>query len=59
MLDLVARGQDNPTIARTLVLTNKTVRNYVYGIASKLGATDRSALIVMAREAGIGVDSPA
>jgi DNA-binding NarL/FixJ family response regulator len=56
VLDLVARGQDNPTIARTLVLTNKTVRNYVYGIASKLGASDRSALIVMAREAGIGVD---
>lgn len=57
VLDLVARGQDNPTIARTLVLTNKTVRNYVYGIASKLGATDRSALIVMAREAGVGLDS--
>jgi DNA-binding NarL/FixJ family response regulator len=57
VLDLVARGQDNPTIARTLVLTNKTVRNYVYGIATKLGATDRSALIVMAREAGVGVDS--
>ncbi len=59
VLDLVARGQDNPTIARTLVLTNKTVRNYVYGIASKLGASDRSALIVMAREAGIGVDATA
>lgn len=57
VLELVARGQDNQTIARTLVLTNKTVRNYVYGIASKLGATDRSALIVMAREAGVGVDS--
>lgn len=59
VLDLVARGQDNPTIARTLVLTNKTVRNYVYGIATKLGAADRSALIVMAREAGVGVDSTA
>jgi len=59
VLDLVARGQDNPTIARTLVLTNKTVRNYGYGIASKLGASDRSALIVMAREAGVGVDAPA
>ena len=56
VLDLVARGQDNPTIARTLVLTNKTVRNYVYGIASKLGAADRSALIVMAREAGVGLE---
>ncbi len=56
VLELVARGQDNATIARTLVLTGKTVRNYVYSIASKLGASDRSSLIVMAREVRIGVD---
>lgn len=55
VLDLVARGLDNGSIARTLVLTSKTVRNYVYGIIGKLGAPDRSALIVMAREAGFGV----
>ena len=55
VLELVARGLDNGSIARTLVLTNKTVRNYVYGIITKLGAADRSALIVMAREAGVGV----
>ena len=54
VLDLVARGLDNSSISRTLVLTSKTVRNYVYGIISKLGAPDRSALIVMAREAGLG-----
>lgn len=54
VLELVARGLDNGSIARTLVLTNKTVRNYVYGIITKLGAPDRSALIVMAREAGLG-----
>ncbi|WP_308797332.1 response regulator transcription factor [Agromyces silvae] len=54
VLDLVARGLDNGSIARTLVLTNKTVRNYVYGIITKLGAPDRSALIVIAREAGFG-----
>ncbi len=54
VLDLVARGCDNGTIARTLVLTNKTVRNYVYGIITKLGVPDRSALIVTAREAGLG-----
>lgn len=56
VLDLVARGHDNPTIARMLVLTGKTVRNYVHGIASKLGASDRGRLIVMAREAGYGSD---
>ena len=54
VLELVARGLDNGSIARTLVLTSKTVRNYVYGIITKLGAPDRSALIVMAREAGFG-----
>ena len=54
VLDLVARGRDNTAIARTLVLTSKTVRNYVYSIMTKLGAPDRGALIVLAREAGLG-----
>lgn len=58
VLDLVARGLDNGSIARNLVLTNKTVCNYVYGIITKLGVPDRSALIVMARESGFGVDPP-
>jgi DNA-binding NarL/FixJ family response regulator len=57
VLELVARGHDNSTIARTLVLTNKTVRNYVYGILTKLGVADRSRLIVLARESGFGADS--
>jgi DNA-binding NarL/FixJ family response regulator len=56
VLEHVARGSDNATIARALVLTGKTVRNYVSGIASKLGAPDRARLIVMAREAGFGVE---
>lgn len=54
VLELVARGLDNSSIARTLVVTSKTVRNYVYAIITKLQAPDRSALIVMAREAGFG-----
>lgn len=54
VLELIARGYDNPRIARALVLTSKTVRNYVYGIIGKLGASDRSSLIVMARESGFG-----
>ncbi|HEY1116327.1 MAG TPA: LuxR C-terminal-related transcriptional regulator, partial [Acidimicrobiales bacterium] len=56
VLELVARGYDNSTIARTLVLTTKTVRNYVYAIFAKLDVNDRAALVVKAREAGIGVD---
>ncbi|OUZ11701.1 DNA-binding response regulator [Aeromicrobium sp. PE09-221] len=54
VLHLVARGLDNGSIARTLVLTNKTVRNYVYGIITKLDVPDRSSLIVLARESGFG-----
>lgn len=58
VLELVARGHDNPTIARMLVLTSKTVRNYVYAIFTKLQVNDRAALVVKAREAGIGVEQP-
>jgi len=54
VLELVARGLDNGSIAQKLFLTSKTVRNYVYGILTKLGAPDRSALIVLARESGLG-----
>lgn len=57
VLELIARGHDNGTIARHLVLTSKTVRNYVYGISTKLGAADRGRLIVMAREAGFGSEA--
>ena len=58
VLELVARGYDNPTIARMLVLTPKTVRNYVSAIFTKLDVNDRATLIVRAREAGVGVTRP-
>jgi DNA-binding NarL/FixJ family response regulator len=54
VLELVARGYDNASIARTLVLTSKTVRNYVYAIFTKLQVNDRAALVAKARDAGIG-----
>lgn len=54
VLEMVALGYDNATIARRLVLSTKTVRNYVYGILAKLDLADRSQLIVRAREAGLG-----
>ncbi|MGB4777291.1 response regulator [Microbacterium sp.] len=56
VLDLVARGLDNARVARRLILSDKTVRNYVSGIMTKLGVPDRSALIVRAREGGLGAD---
>ncbi|WP_342660358.1 response regulator transcription factor [Rhodococcus ruber] len=54
VLDLMARGHDNATIARRLVLSPKTVRNHVSNVLGKLGAADRSTAIVQAREAGLG-----
>ena len=54
ILDLVARGLTNQAIASRLVLSQKTVRNHVSNIFMKLGASDRAAAIVRAREAGLG-----
>jgi DNA-binding NarL/FixJ family response regulator len=54
ILELIARGLDNQTIARQLVLTPKTVRNHVSNVLAKLGATDRSQAIVIARRSGLG-----
>lgn len=58
VVDLVARGYNNATIARRLVLSSKTVRNYVYGVLAKLDLPDRAQLIVRAREAGLGAGDP-
>lgn len=54
ILELIARGLDNQTIARELVLTPKTVRNHVSNILAKLNAGDRSQAIVIARRSGLG-----
>jgi DNA-binding NarL/FixJ family response regulator len=58
VLTLIARGLDNAAIARSLFLTTKTVRNYVYAIFTKLDVNDRAALVVKARDAGVGLDRP-
>jgi DNA-binding NarL/FixJ family response regulator len=54
VLDLVAEGLGNATIARRLGLSNKTVRNYMSRIFAKLQVTDRAAAAVRARRAGLG-----
>jgi DNA-binding CsgD family transcriptional regulator len=51
---LIARGQTNAQIALCLHIAEKTVRNHVTSIFSKLGAQHRSQAIVMARKAGLG-----
>jgi len=54
VLDLVARGYDNRRIARALFLSDKTVRNNVSTILTKLGAADRAEAVLRARRAGLG-----
>lgn len=54
VLELVARGASNEAIAEQLVVTSKTVRNYVSRIYSKLEVDGRAQAIVLAREAGLG-----
>jgi DNA-binding NarL/FixJ family response regulator len=56
VLELIARGDSNAAIARRLVISQKTVRNHVSNIFTKLRVADRSQAIVKAREAGIGLD---
>ena len=56
VLDLVARGHDNLTIARRLVLSPKTVRNVVSSVLTKLAVRDRAAAVARAREEGLGTD---
>lgn len=54
VLDLVARGCDNPTIARRLFLSEKTVRNHVSACLSKLQVASRAEAVAAARDAGLG-----
>jgi DNA-binding NarL/FixJ family response regulator len=54
VLELIAEGLDNQTIARRLVLNPKTVRNHVSNVLAKVHAADRSQAIVLARRAGLG-----
>ncbi len=54
ILNLIARGHPNPSIARELSLSTKTVGNYVSNIFTKLQVADRAQAIIRAREAGLG-----
>jgi DNA-binding NarL/FixJ family response regulator len=59
ILELIARGLNNPAITQRLVLSPKTIRNHVSNIFSKLHVADRAEAIVRAREAGMGGERPA
>lgn len=52
MLAQIVGGKRNHEIASSLGLTDKTVRNYVANVLTKLQARDRTHLLEMARAAG-------
>jgi DNA-binding NarL/FixJ family response regulator len=54
ILQLLAQGYKNAEIADRLVVSPKTVRNYVSNIISKLQVADRAQAILRAKEAGLG-----
>jgi DNA-binding CsgD family transcriptional regulator len=54
ILDLLARGWDNVTIARRLVVSDKTVRNHVSAVLTKLQVASRAEAVALDRDAGIG-----
>ena len=54
ILDLLARGEANAVISARLHISDKTVRNHVSNILTKLAVADRAHAIVRARQAGLG-----
>lgn len=50
VLELVREGKDNAFIAKTLCLTDQTIRNYCYLIYEKIGVTTRTEALIWARE---------
>jgi len=54
ILALLARGHKNTEIAERLVISPKSVRNYVSNIISKLQVADRAQAILRAKDAGLG-----
>ena len=57
ILDLVARGLTNGAIASRLFLSEKTVRNHVSNVFTKLQVSGRAEAVARARDAGLGTSS--
>ena len=53
VLELIAQGDRNKEIAEKLVISDKTVRNHITNIFSKLQVADRAQAIIKARDAGL------
>lgn len=50
----MARGLSNPAIAERMFLSEKTIRNYVSMIFTKIHVESRAATIAAVRDAGLG-----
>jgi DNA-binding NarL/FixJ family response regulator len=57
ILAAVARGQSNHEIADDLYLSYSTVKTHISRLFSKLGARDRTQLVIRAYQAGVTTDS--
>ena len=57
VLGLVAQGMPDGEIAAKLGISQNTLRNHIAAIYAKLGVHRRAALVVWARERGIGASS--
>jgi DNA-binding NarL/FixJ family response regulator len=53
VLALVARGQSNAELAQTLHVSLATAKTHVSRILTKLGARDRTQLVILAYESGL------
>ena len=53
VLERMAKGADNATIASDLEVALQTVRNHVSNIYMKLGVHSRSDAVIWARERGL------
>jgi HD-GYP domain-containing protein (c-di-GMP phosphodiesterase class II) len=53
VLRLLAQGQSNPQIAKTLVISRKTVEHHLEHIYNKIGVTCRTSAVVYAVQQGI------
>lgn len=52
VLQLLAEGQSNRTVAETLEISEKTVKNHVSNVLQKMGVNDRTQAVVMAIKNG-------
>ncbi|MGY1693814.1 MULTISPECIES: response regulator [unclassified Geodermatophilus] len=58
VLELLAAGLPTGQVARRLALSDKTVRNHVSAVLTKLQVPDRAAAVARARESGLGGGPP-